>query len=176
MKPADLNIYCWVIYAACSHSAERDPEPSHGVLCSLRDSKVLCSLPPRGASKWLSLATNFPLLCVKCCLNTSCRQVDAVSLLPVRSGKEIGENPISTGFATPVRFLFRDWHVIQLEKYLKFENTLRFAFPPLQNGSSNVERGDLASHIPKSLLYYPGNVQFRLGQQIVVTLNGKEAM
>lgn len=175
MKPADLNIYCWVIYAACSHSIERDPEPNRGVLCSLRESKVLYSLPPEGASKWLSLAPNFPLHCVKCCLNTSCRQVDAASLLPVRSGKENGENPISTCFGTSVRFIFHDCKVIQLEKYLKFENTLHFAFPPMQNGSSNVERGDLAGHIPKSLLYYPSNVQFCLGQQIVVTLNGKEA-
>lgn len=128
MKPADLNIYCWIIDAACSRSPERDPELSRGVLCSLRECKVLCSLPPGGASKWLSLAPNFPLHRVKCCLNASCRQADAEPLFPGRSGKEIGENPISTCFGSSVRFIFHGCNVVRLEKYFKFENTLCFAF------------------------------------------------
>lgn len=60
-------------------------------------------------------------------LNAFCGQVDGVSLLPVRSGRETGENIISTRFRTSVRFLFWNCNFIQLENYLeKLEHTQYF--------------------------------------------------
>lgn len=110
MKPADLNIYCCIIYAVCCHSpeGEQDPERGSGVSQSL----ALNSLPQPATDLWeppndlvwpqISLFS-----CVKWGhLNAACRQVDGVPLLPVRPVRETGENPVSMRFSASLRFFF----------------------------------------------------------------------
>lgn len=134
MKPADLNIYCCIIYAVCSRSPaeEPDPEPSRGVSPSVGECEVLGSLPQPTADLWepskdlvrpqISLFT-----CVKWGhLNASCRQGDGAP--PVRSVREIGENLISTWFLYLGAIFFLGLQLYSTLYLEKFDNTHRFAF------------------------------------------------